>query len=244
MDNLNIQQYNIPPQQGNIQQPPIPQQYIPQQPNNTQQQETIQLNNTIRVPQSNNIQNNVQGPIDLEDNEDELEEYKQLLDDLYMYSECRFTTRIVDKYPGIFDTLPECSIEKLRERILICQKCIKSRNAQKVFEQLFDASLRLCDVGYSIIGYNVKGARELVIKDESLLDSLEEVRLKYKSNKTIEPKYRLMFGVLTTYMHVAQMNQQLDNDSIKQKTQGNINNIIDTIKNPINNNIKEKYLDI
>ncbi len=78
------------------------------------------------------------------------------------------------------------------------------------------------------------------MRDEEVLDTLEEVRLKYEIDTAPEPEFLLMTTVLATYLKVNAKNQldkKLKSEKVKQGIKENLDK-------PVEENLEKEFKDI
>jgi hypothetical protein len=139
---------------------------------------------------------------------------------LFRYS--RFYQRIIEVYPQIFDDLSKRPDEELVKDLELIKSFIQHRRASDQVFQVFKNSLIAVDVIAEMLNLEVKGASDQLIKDEDVLDTLEEVRLKYELNMSLEPEYRLSLSVASVYLKVNSLNQQkkkLEQEQVRKAIQ-------------------------
>jgi len=180
-----------------------------------------------------------QGPI--EPNYELNEERKRLINNLSSYRYSRFYQRIVDVYPNIFNDIEKKSNDELKQDIELIKTYIRQRRSSEHFKNQFNNILIGVDtVCTNILSLEVDGAREILMNDEDVLDTLEEVRLKYDIDCQLEPEVVLATTICATYLRVNaknQMEKKLRSDKMKQGIQNELNK-------PCNKNLEEEFSDI
>src|SRR5579875_629755 len=166
-----------------------------------------------------------QGPI--EPNYELNEERKRLINNLSSYRYSRFYQRIVDVYPNIFNDIEKKSNDELKQDIELIKTYIRQRRSSEHFKNQFNNILIGVDtVCTNILSLEVDGAREILMNDEDILDTLEEVRLKYDIDCQLEPEVVLATTICATYLRVNaknQMEKKLRSDKMKQGIQNELN---------------------
>jgi hypothetical protein len=150
------------------------------------------------------------------------DERKKLLNSFSLYRYSRFYQRIVEVYPQIFDDLSKRPDEELIKDLELIKSFIQHRRASDQVLQVFKNSLIAIDVIAEMLKMEVKGASDQLIKDDDVLDTLEEVRLKYELNMSLEPEHRLGISVISVYLKVNSLNQQkkkLEQDQVRKVIQ-------------------------
>ena len=180
-----------------------------------------------------------QGPI--EPNYELNEERKRLINNLSSYRYSRFYQRIIDVYPNIFNDIEKKSNDELKQDIELIKTYIRQRRSSEHFKNQFNNILIGVDtVCTNILSLEVDGAREILMNDEDVLDTLEEVRLKYDIDCQLEPEVVLATTICATYLRVNaknQMEKRLRSDKMKQGIQNELNK-------PCNKNLEEEFSDI
>ncbi len=165
---------------------------------------------------------------------------EKLIDSLTDYQFSRFGERILEHFPDIVNDIHSCSKQELELRLLTCQKFIQKRGRTKQGELIFRGVLGVCDYSCTLLGMHVAGARESLTCDPDVLDTVEEVQLKYKAKIQVEPEYRLGFAILNAYFMADCINKQRENAQKvldKQEIQKKITEHLDkTVQKEFENN--------
>ena len=211
-------------------------------------QQSVELQNEIISDLAPNpeYQNNInelfnqepQQPI--EPNYQLTEERKRLINNLSSYRYSRFYQRIVDVYPNIFNDIEKKPNDELNQDIELIKTYIRQRRSSEHFKNQFNNILIGVDTVAKFLNLEVDGAREILMNDEDVLDTIEEVRLKYDIDCQLEPEVVLATTIAATYLRVNaknQMEKKLRSDKMKQ----GINNELNKSCNKI---LEEEFSDI
>jgi hypothetical protein len=167
-------------------------------------------------------------------------ERKKLLNSLSAYRYSRFYNRIVEIFPNIFEDLSKRPDSELVKDLELIKSYIKQRRSCDQFQKQFQNVLIACDSVAQFIGWEVEGASDILIRDEEVLDQLEEVRLKFEIDVGPEPEVLLATSVLAVYLKVNAKNQlekRLKSEKVK-------NGIKETLDKPAPENLEKEYKDI
>ncbi len=134
-------------------------------------------------------------------------ERKELLHKITMYRYSRFYTRIIEVYPTIFDDLSKRPDDEILKDLELIKSYIQQRRSGDHFREQFKNSLVIVDKLASFLDMDTEGASDVLINDDEILDTLEEVRLKHELNVSPEPEYLLATSVLSVYLKVSAKNQ-------------------------------------
>ncbi len=116
-------------------------------------------------------------------------EREKLIDTLTNYQFSRFGDRILEQFPDIFNSFHQCSKQELELRLLTLQKFIQKHGGRKQGELIFHGVLGVCNYSCTLLGMNVTGAHESLISDSNVLDTVEEVQLKYKAKIQVDTPF-------------------------------------------------------
>jgi hypothetical protein len=148
----------------------------------------------------------------------------------------RFSERIKQVAPDIFDHLDETPDEGLEEKLRFCDTIIRMKSGSSIVSNMVSPMLTITAGAFTYAGYEGMNMVPAILQqDDNFLDILEELKLKHSKITNIEPEYRLMFTVLSTYWTVAQATENKKNSNYNQEVKTEI-------EKPVNN--PEKYADL
>lgn len=152
-------------------------------------------------------------------------ERRKILSGMLSYQYSRFHSKIIEAYPHIFDDLTKRSTHDLTEDLELIKAYIKQRRNGEQFRSQFQNLLTACDTLAKFIGLETEGASAILLHDEEVLDTLEEIRLKYEVDATPEPEFILATTIFATYLKVNAKNKldkKLHSDQVKKGIQENL----------------------
>lgn len=131
----------------------------------------------------------------------------------YQYS--IFGNKILLVYPKIFENLGSYNENELEERLNSIKLLIQQKNNVKFTKQVFVPIMKTYEAFTQLIGFNTKGIADTMSNNEDILETLEEIRLKYFHIQYVEPEYRLLFSIGLSTLTLHNMNNL--NQSINSK---------------------------
>ena len=137
--------------------------------------------------------------------EEEIKLKRELISNILDYQHSRFRERILQIDNTVFNDLQQLPIVKLEERVEFLKAFVIKRSASHAAIKLFDFSLTLCDQLFTFAGYNVTGIKSNLMKNDNVLDTVEEIKLKRASKMYTEPETRLAYSVVNAYLSVPQI---------------------------------------
>ena len=165
---------------------------------------------------------------------------RKLISNILSYRYSRFYTRIIEAYPHIFDDLIKKTKDELVETYEMIKAYVKSRRSSEQYLNQFKNLLTACDTLCSNFGFEVQGASNIILQDDEVLDTLEEVRLKYESQSSFEPETLLFMTVISVYLKVNAKNKlenQLRSENVRK-------GIRENLEKPAEKNLQEEFSDI
>ena len=122
-----------------------------------------------------------------------------------------FKAELADISTSGLDTMTLASLEDLQRD---CEFLVGTRRSAKAVRGLFLGGLQGVELAGPLIGFRLQGLANVAAASEDLLQTVDEVGIKYESQLYVDPVARLCLGVAQLALAVDAHNRRKDENSV------------------------------